>query len=130
MILLDTHVIIWLAFDQARISRKAKAAIEETRARAEAVAICDISLLEIATLERKRRIMLNTTLETFLTDVEARFAVVPITATVCVRARGLPESYPSDPADRIIGATSLVKGFSLITADNAIRRAKALPTIW
>jgi PIN domain nuclease of toxin-antitoxin system len=28
-----------------------------------------------------------------------------------------PTAYPKDPADRIIGATALVEGLSLITAD-------------
>jgi PIN domain nuclease of toxin-antitoxin system len=130
VILLDTHVVLWLAFDQARISRKAKAAIEETRTRAEPLGISDISLLEIATLKRKSRISLNTSLETFLTDVEARFAVLPITGRICVRATGLPAGFPSDPADRVIAATALVEGIPLLTADDAIRRSKALPVIW
>lgn len=130
MILLDTHVVLWLAFDQARISKKARAAIEAARESAEGLAISDITLLEIATLDRKRRIMLRTTLETFLTDIEARFIVLPITARVCVRAIGFPSSYPDDPADRVIGATALVEGIPLVTADEGIRRSKELRTIW
>jgi len=35
-----------------------------------------------------------------------------------------------DPADRIIGATALVEGLTLITADRAIRRSRAVRTIW
>ena len=31
MILVDTHVVLWLALEPARISRKAAAVIEETR---------------------------------------------------------------------------------------------------
>ena len=42
----------------------------------------------------------------------------------------LPVAYPKDPADRIIGATALVEGLSLLTADREIRRSKALRTIW
>jgi PIN domain nuclease of toxin-antitoxin system len=34
----------------------------------------------------------------------------------------LPESYPKDPADRIIGAAAMVEGLSLLTADREIRR--------
>ena len=43
---------------------------------------------------------------------------------------GLPSAYPKDPADRIIGATALVEGISLVTADEDIRKSKALRTIW
>jgi PIN domain nuclease of toxin-antitoxin system len=42
----------------------------------------------------------------------------------------LPASYPKDPADRIIGATALVEGLSLLTADREIRRSRAVQTIW
>jgi PIN domain nuclease of toxin-antitoxin system len=41
-----------------------------------------------------------------------------------------PTTYPKDPADRIIAATALVEGFSLITADREIRRSKLVHTIW
>jgi PIN domain nuclease of toxin-antitoxin system len=130
MILVDTHVVLWLAMDPARISKRARVAIEETRKRADGLAISDISLLEIAMLESKGRIKLNASLETFLTEVEAKFVVLPVTARVCVQAMALPAAYPKDPADLIIGATALVAGVSLVTADAEIQRSKALSTIW
>jgi len=130
MILVDTHVVLWLALDPARISKKAAAVIEETRHSGEGLAISDMSLLEIAVIESKHRIRLSASLETFLTEVESRFVVLPITGRICVRAIGLPASYPKDPADRVIAATALVEGISLITADDDIRKSKALRTIW
>ena len=130
MILLDTHVVLWLAFDQARISRKARAAIDEARKSGEGLAVSDITLLEIATLQKKGRITLESTLETFLAEVETRFVILPITGRVCVRAVELPATFPADPADRVIGATALVEGIPLATADDAIRRSKAVTTIW
>jgi len=130
MILVDTHVVIWLALEPARISKKARAAIEATRRGDESLAISDMTLLEIAMIESKRRIKLHTSLETFLAEVESRFVVLPMTSQICARAIGLPTEYPQDPADRIIGATALVNGLSLITADDAIRRTKVAETIW
>ena len=130
MILLDTHVIAWLALDPGKISKKARAVIEETRHAGQGLAISDITLLEIATIESKGRITLNASLETFLTEVEARFVVLPITGRVCAKAMGLPANFPKDPADRVIGATALVEGVPLITADEGIQRSKALRTIW
>ena len=130
MILVDTHVVVWLAFDQNQISKRAKAAIDDARKNADGLAICDITLLELATLASKGRIRLDVSLESFLQEVESRFVVLPISGRDCVRAIGLPASYPEDPADRIIGATALVEGLSLLTADRAIRRARAVQTIW
>ena len=130
MILVDTQVVLWLALEPARISKKAGAIIEETRHSGQGLAISDMTLLEIAMIESKRRIQLSASLETFLSEVEARFIVLPISGRVCVRAVGLPAAYPKDPADRIIGATALVEGISLVTADEDIRKSKALRTIW
>jgi PIN domain nuclease of toxin-antitoxin system len=130
LILVDTHVVVWLALEPANISKKARVVIEETRSDGEGIAISDITLFEIAQIESKHRIKLSSSLETFLSEVEARFIVLPITGRACVQARGMPAVYPKDPADRIIGATALVEGIPLVTADDDIRRSKVLRTIW
>lgn len=130
MILLDTHVVVWLAFSQSEMSKKAKMAVDEARKKAEGLAISGITLFELAILVAKSRIVLEISLESFLREVESRFVVVPITAQICARAMELPAGYPKDPADRIIGATALVQGIPLLSADRAIRRSKALRTIW
>ena len=130
MILVDTHVVVWLAFDQDQISRKARAAIDDARKNADGLAISDITLLELSTLATKGRIRLDISLESFLQEVESRFVVLPISGRACARAMGLPATYPKDPADRLIAATALVEGLSLLTADRAIRRSRTVQTIW
>jgi len=130
VILVDTHVVVWLALDQTQLSKNARAAIDDARRNGDGLAISDITLLELATLSSKGRIRLDISLESFLREVEARFIILPIGGRACVRALGLPVTYPKDPADRIIGATALVEGLSLLTADRAIRRSRALHTIW
>lgn len=130
MILLDTHVVVWLAFDQSQLSRNAKAAINDARQNGDGLAISDITLLELTTLSCKARIRLDISLESFLREIEARFIVLPISGRACVCALALPATYPKDPADRIIGATAIVEGLSLLTADREIRRSRALRTIW
>jgi PIN domain nuclease of toxin-antitoxin system len=130
VILVDTHVVVWLAFDQDQLSRRARIAIDDARKNAEGLAISDITLLELATLANKGRIHLNISLESFLREVESRFVVLPISGRACARAIGFPATYPKDPADRIIGATALVEGLSLLTADREIRRSGTVQTIW
>jgi len=130
VILVDTHVVIGLAFDPGQLSRKARVAIDNARKKAAGLAISDISLLELATLASKGRIHLDISLESFLQEVESRFVVLPMSGKVCARAAGLPEVYPKDPADCIIGATALVAGLPLLTADRQIRRSKAVQTVW
>jgi PIN domain nuclease of toxin-antitoxin system len=87
-------------------------------------------LLELAALANKGRIKLNISLESFLQEVEAWFVVLPISGRACARAVALPETYPKDPADRIIAGTALIEGIALLTADRDIRRSRVLRTIW
>jgi len=130
VILVDTHVVVWLAFDKSRLSKKARAAIDDARAKEDGLAISDITLLELARLASKGRIRIDISLESFLEEVETRFAVLPISGRACTRAVGLPATFPKDPVDRIIVATALVQGLSLISADREIHRSKVVHTIW
>jgi len=130
LILLDTHVVLWLTSDPEKLSGNARAAIEVSRRNGDGMAVCDITLLELTMLASKGRIHLGISLQSLLQEIEARFVVFPITSRACARAMSFPAAYPKDPADRIIGATALVEGLSLITADREIRRSKLVPTIW
>jgi PIN domain nuclease of toxin-antitoxin system len=89
-----------------------------------------MTLLELARLANQKRIEFEPNLKRFLRDVELRFAVLPITGRICVQAFEFPATYPKDPADRVIGATAVIEGLHLVTADQAIRQSKAVPTIW
>jgi PIN domain nuclease of toxin-antitoxin system len=130
VILVDTHIVVWLAFDQNQLSKRARAAIDDARKNGDGLAISDITLLELATLVSKGRVRLDISLESFLQEIETRFTVLPISGRACARIMGLPAAYPKDPADRIIGATALVEGLALITADREIIRSKVVHTIW
>jgi len=130
LILVDTHVVVWLAFDEARISKQARSAIKKARQNGEGLAISDISLFELARIFNRERIRLAISVESALAEIERRFVVLPISGRISLRALSLPAAYPKDPADRIIGATALVEGIPLVTADREIRNSRALSTIW
>jgi PIN domain nuclease of toxin-antitoxin system len=130
LILLDTHVVVWLAGEEYRLSSKAKTAVDEARQTEQGLAISDFTLYELSTLFRKKQFTLAISPESFLSEVERRFVVLPITSRICVGALSLPVGYPKDPADRIIGATALVEGLTLVTADAQIRNSRIVSTIW
>jgi PIN domain nuclease of toxin-antitoxin system len=128
VIVADTCVVLWLAKEPEMLSKAAGEAIRAARKRG-GLAISGVTLYEIAWLARKKRVLLDS-IESFLSDTEANFIVLPVTGSVSRRAAELPDEYPSDPMDRIIGGTALDKGAALVTKDRAIRRSKAVEVIW
>jgi PIN domain nuclease of toxin-antitoxin system len=130
VILLDTHIAVWLALDPKKLSKHAVSAIRNERGDRGGLAISGITLYEIALLAAKGRINLRTSPESFLNDMETHFTVKPITGGICSEAVRLPDAYPRDPVDRLIGATAIIEGMKLITADAAIRGSHAVDTVW
>ena len=129
MILLDTHVLIWLAGETRRLSPAANAAIRNAAA-GDGVAISAISLWELAWLAARRRLQFDGTLEAFVHEVTAPVSVRPLTEEIACMAAQFPIQYPADPADRLIGATALFHGMPLVTKDTGIRSSGTLNTIW
>lgn len=130
MILLDTHVVVWLALDVTRLSKKATLAIKYARERGDGLAISALTLFELAQLVTRKRVSFDLPLAALLEEVEARFIIKPLTGRIAAVTTELPDSYPSDPVDRLIGATALSEGLELVTADERIRNSKAVKTIW
>ncbi len=129
MILLDTHVLIWLAGEPARLSKKAAQAIRSA-SRQGGIAISAITLWELAWLATHGRLDITGTVDAFVERISSRTAIRPITVKVAVLANQLPPSYPADPCDRLIGATALSEGIPLVTKDRSIRNYRQIKTIW
>ena len=131
MIVLDTHALIWWATGAADLSAIARKAIQ-TGARQRAVVASAISIFEIATAVRRLRLVLNTPLESWLAALGAlpELRIEPVTAEIAATAGGFDDEMPGDPADRIIAATALVLRAKLVTADERLRTAARLQTIW
>lgn len=131
MILLDTHAFLWLVLDPKRLSRHALAAARRAEARG-GLALCSISVWEIAALVAEGRFQVFGTVEAWITKLleRSRVIVKEITPVVTVLATQFPESFPRDPADRLIAATARAEGIPLVTRDERIRESPLLQTIW
>jgi PIN domain nuclease of toxin-antitoxin system len=130
MILLDTHVAIWLVSFPQKLSERAHAAIHEARQSGEMLGCAAASLYETAYLARVNRIPLRVSPENFIAAMRKRFDWRPLTAEIALRAAALQAPFHGDPMDRMIAATALVEGCTLITADEKIRAAKICKTLW
>jgi PIN domain nuclease of toxin-antitoxin system len=129
VILLDTHIVLWVAQVPDLLSTEAEHAIRVERQR-DGVGISDKTLWELAMMISYGRVRVKTSLLHFLRAVEENFTIFPVTAEIANRAVSLSDRYPRDPADRIIGATALVHGLQLVTKDDLIRASGEVPVVW
>ena len=126
MILLDTHILIWLLIAPDNLSPKTKKAILASR-KSGPLALSAISLWEIAWLVENKRIAIDVSVNSFVKKCASYVQVLPITQEIAVRSVQFPRSYPNDPRDRIIGATAIVEGARLLTHDKLIAKSGLVP---
>jgi PIN domain nuclease of toxin-antitoxin system len=129
MILLDTHTLIWLKVEPIKLSPRATEAIRIARL-SDGLAISAITLWELAWVATRGRLNFTGTVDALVQRITSSITIRPITAKIAVLANQLPSTFPSDPSDRLIGATALEEGFALVTKDRSIRNYKQIKTIW
>ena len=118
MILLDTHVLVWLLSDDRRIGKQTRKAVDRSWARGEA-AVSAITFWEVAMLENKRRLSLLADIGAWRASLlDEGLVEIAVDGEVGIRA-GLLQDLHGDPADRLIVATAL-KGRQLVTADHRL----------
>jgi PIN domain nuclease of toxin-antitoxin system len=83
-------------------------------------------------LVQKGRVQVDTGCQSFITLIlqANNCHVRPITPQIAARCAQLPDTINLDPADRLIVATTMVEKMSLVTADENLRAASLVPTIW
>ena len=131
MIVLDTHAWLWWVSGSEALSVPARQAIER-HVTQRTVHVSSISTWEVALLAKRRRLELTMDVGDWIACSEAlpflRF--VPVTNQIAVRSVNLPNDLHGDPADRMIIATALFLGASLVTKDERIRNYPHVETIW
>ena len=129
MIVLDTHAWVWWAGETGDLSPAAAQAIAE----AEEIGVCTISCWEVAMLVARRRLELKPDVDGWVAAALRLPGVVELRldARTATRAGGLDrDSFPGDPADRIIYATAVERGARLLSRDAAIAAHDPTRVVW
>jgi PIN domain nuclease of toxin-antitoxin system len=128
VIVLDTHVFVWWVANRAKVSAKARRAVEKDAKRV----IADVTLWEIAKLTSLGRLTLDRDVHLWLDQAlgETGVEIVGIDAAIAVRSTRIAANFHGDPADPLIAATAIELGATLVTADEHLLASPAVKTLW
>lgn len=131
MILLDTHVLVWMVSDSSQLSRPAFRELRKAERNGE-LAIASITLWELALLYQRGRLRSSGSVESAIRNIleKSRVTVVEISPEIAALSTTFPDTYPKDPADRLIGATARALGVTLITQDERILNSPLIRSLW
>lgn len=118
-VLLDTHVLVWLLEGDGRLGHQARQ-LADAAAREDALFVSAMTFWEVAMLARRHRLVLAQPAASWrLKVLELGIVEIPTSGDIGILATEL-EGFPPDPADRIIAATAVAHGATLITGDSNI----------
>jgi PIN domain nuclease of toxin-antitoxin system len=131
-VIADTHVVIWYLRSPEKLSTNAVTALDNALNNSESIFISAISIVEINYLVEKNRISASSLeqLLQLIDDPLVSLFVVPLDTPVAKAFTQIPRNVVPEMGDRIIAATSLYLGLSLVTKDHKIRNLSNIKTIW
>ena len=120
-VLLDTHVLIWLLTEPARIPETARSTIATVLERGGGL-LSPMTIWEIAMLVRKGRLSLPQPTRDWVATILAHsgFSLCELTPEIAVDSNELPRGLNGDPVDAILVATARALGVRLATRDRNI----------
>lgn len=131
MITMDTCAIVWDALEPSKLSAKAKKAIKKADD-GNALLMCNISIWEISMLVKRKRIEIDETPANLIRLIlsSRNYTVINISPEIAELSVNLDDDINSDPADRLIAATAILKQAPVVTADKNLLAATILETVW
>jgi len=124
VILVDTHALIWLVQGNDRLGVQARNRIDEALV-GDMLCVSAISFWEIAMLQLKGRLNMPPLKRWRNCLLDEGLREISITGEIGIKACEL-QDFHADPADRLIVATALEHGATLVTADEQILQWKGV----
>ncbi|MBI2327090.1 type II toxin-antitoxin system VapC family toxin [Candidatus Curtissbacteria bacterium] len=131
MIVLDTNALIYLVGNPEKLPQKAAKYIN-SEIKKNGIHVSSMSIWEIYLLVKKGRLELSKDVDAWLEEVEQLKFInfVPVNNIIAAKSVQLSETVGRDPADRIIAATAVEMGATLITSDQRIRKYPHVQSVW
>ena len=115
-VLLDTHALVWLSDADPRLGPRSLSLADDAL-NGEELLVSAISFWEVALLAARGRVRLGQPVASWRRGLMGLGLIeVPLSGIVGILATEL-EGLPADPADRMITATAMEEGATLVTAD-------------
>lgn len=131
MILLDTHVWLWLLHNPSQLSSQAQAAIDSEELQS-GLLVSAISVWEIAIKSSSGKLTLPLPINEWyaLAQTHSGIAIESLNPLDAIASTQLPDNFHKDPADRILVAIARRYEIPLVTCDAKILNYPYVQTIW
>ena len=131
MIIIDTHIWLWLLHDPNQLSNAAQEQIEIEEPQ-NGILVSAISVWEIAVKSSLGKLALPLQIDDWyaLAKTHSGIVIEPLNPADAISSTQLPGDFHKDPADRIIVAMARRYNVPLITCDNNILKYPHVKTIW
>lgn len=122
MLVLDTHIWIWLMAGDHKIIDSGYLSHIKKAIKSSSIKIPAISLWEVSMLNMKGRISLTENILDWLKKAltPPGISLSPLTPEIAADSVNLPDTFNGDPADRIIVSTARTLNAELLTFDKKI----------
>lgn len=122
--LLDTHVWLWILFEDPRITKSQAWPIVERAEQHSFTYLSVVSLCEIGMLAAKKRIQIPTDCLKWVQEAiqQSNLQLTELTPEIAIGASYLPGDIHNDPADRLLISTARQLNATLVTYDTQILR--------
>ena len=121
-LLLDTHIFLWSMLEPERLSKKVSVELQKQENQ---LWFSPISSWEIMLLEKKRKLILYPDPATWLREAFKRVPIREARISHDIAIQSCLIKLPhQDPADRLLAATAVIYGLTLVTSDTRLIQSK------
>jgi predicted nucleic acid-binding protein len=124
----DAHALVWYLAGDSRLSKRVGQIFEQAEDATVQVLIPTIVLAEITHIAQRKKVKVTIDVVLKRIEIGSGFVVVPFDLAVFQIALKLPDDW--EIHDRIIAATALYYGSTLITKDKILQVSDEIDTLW